>query len=417
MSVLIQSHSSQTSSKPSPARPVKQTIPNLSLAARSRPPNSKPASLLATCQRALIHHADHLDQFPPIPDLLPLHLIEPVIKKITRPHVLEDLQTRAPHLAEYTEPLWRAFIIRDFAFGKEKLADAEVRDPAMWPEIYQRFKRKKERDQKRSVAALKKAVQETSSNGGGLVIKPTAHVEPSSTSSYRRRTAASTSGGYGSSVAKKDFFGRLKHEAVSKSVHRAIVPPILGKRTATQAQLHATGARKVLRPPADMVADLKESSNSSSSSNTNSLIRAAKAPPSNGKSEHDFVFGSKERVREISRPLWAPGEKPERPGAKGRSMPGRAASGPLWDPDSGRSSSKRVNGVVEPYDLTKDREQRLRDLKAGKTSASTPARMGIQQQADEGREETGVSLSSRFLEDDSEDDDEDDLFGTNTVRV
>lgn len=406
MSVLIQPHSTPSTSKPSPARAVKQSIANLSLAARSRPPNSKPASLLSTCQRALIHHADHLDQLPPIPELLPFHLIEPVIKKITRPHVLEDLQTRSPHLAEYTEPLWRAFIIRDFAFGREKLANAEVRDPAMWPEIYQRFKRKKERDQMRGVAALKKAVQATNSHAGGLVIKATARPEAPSTMSQRRRRMAglTTNGGYSSSPAKKDFFGRLKHEAVSKSVHRATPTSILGKRTAAQAQLHATGARKVLKPPADMVASLKENSNSGNSN----PLGAAKVPMRNTKSEHDFIFGSKERIHDISKPLWAPGEKPERSArtlGKVGLTPARPASGPLWDP--ARSSRDRINGVVEPYDLTTDREQRLRDLKAGKTTVSR----GINKPREEERrrEEQSLSLSSRFLEDDS--DDEDDLFG------
>ncbi|KAI5363752.1 putative RNA polymerase II transcription factor SIII, subunit A [Septoria linicola] len=94
------------------------------------------SSLLAMAIRCAHRNIESIDNLSD----MPFEMARPIMKKITNPHQLRELEINSPHLAEYTGEFWQAFIRRDLP----NLPDKDMlypKNPASWHKIYRKLMR------------------------------------------------------------------------------------------------------------------------------------------------------------------------------------------------------------------------------------------------------------------------------------
>ena len=85
-----------------------------------------------TCAHNNIDMIDNLSD-------MPYEMAQHILKKVTNPHQLVEIQTNSPHLAEHTGELWKGFIRRDLPNLSREDRMLEPKNPASWYKIYRRL--------------------------------------------------------------------------------------------------------------------------------------------------------------------------------------------------------------------------------------------------------------------------------------
>ena len=97
------------------------------------------SSLVFMTQRACLRN------LPGITDVgdVPYDILRPILRKITNPQQLHDLETQSPHIADADAELWRAFIARDIPAWQSKLV--EPANPRSWWKVYKKLMKEEKR--------------------------------------------------------------------------------------------------------------------------------------------------------------------------------------------------------------------------------------------------------------------------------
>lgn len=92
-----------------------------------------------SCAQRNIHFIDNLSD-------MPYQMAHPILKKVTSPNQLLEIQTNSPHLAKDTGELWQAFIMRDLPnLTQENMI--YPKNPESWYKVYRKLMRtEKERE-------------------------------------------------------------------------------------------------------------------------------------------------------------------------------------------------------------------------------------------------------------------------------
>ncbi|KAL2416465.1 hypothetical protein ABEF95_016139 [Exophiala dermatitidis] len=308
-------------------------------------------SLLAMARRACGRYSARITD---IGDL-DYELVRPVLMKIESPEKLHQIELASPQIIGLDAELWLNFIKRDIPDWH--LKPHEPKDPKNWYKVYRKLKAEAEQDSKADEAMLKAALANIKKEKEQNVVEIANKVPGSYGPSRRARIFNNyVTGRTGSKGANKmTLMEKIRKEARDAKASRMNRPMHeLPKR-----------ATPVTTPPQRFVEDLKQKAAVAAKAVT------VTSPPT----------ASRRPVIRTSRPpLHAP-----RP------------------PQSNDSS----------YDLTKDREARLRALKAGKPlvpTATDPARAPVSMSTAARRDLGPTSRSAShltldFLEDDDGADD------------
>jgi len=110
------------------------------------------ASLVSMTQRACIRN------LPGITDVAdaPYEVIRPVLRKITNPQQLRDIEERSPHIADADAELWRAFIARDIPGWETKILTPK--NPRSWWKVYKKLIREEGRAKEEQEEQLRLAM-------------------------------------------------------------------------------------------------------------------------------------------------------------------------------------------------------------------------------------------------------------------
>ncbi|KAL1310921.1 hypothetical protein AAFC00_001146 [Neodothiora populina] len=111
-------------------------------------------SLIEMCQRAAIRDAIDIRDVGE----LPYRLVRPMLRKITNPGQLAEIEEASPHIAEDSGEIWRTFIKRDIPDGDRKMQANAPANPADWGKVYRKLKRADQRQQDAAEEQLKAAL-------------------------------------------------------------------------------------------------------------------------------------------------------------------------------------------------------------------------------------------------------------------
>jgi elongin-A len=121
-----------------------------------------PATLLSMAQRGATRDISSLQDVGDIS----YELLRPILKKVTNPEQLRNLEIKSPHLADHTAELWQAFIARDIPQWQKKIM--EPKNPKSWWKVYGKLmrgeKRAKEASEEQLMAAMKGIDKEREAN-------------------------------------------------------------------------------------------------------------------------------------------------------------------------------------------------------------------------------------------------------------
>ncbi|KAI4746936.1 hypothetical protein E4T50_02707 [Aureobasidium sp. EXF-12298] len=109
------------------------------------------ASLFDMAQRACIRNV--MDMYD-VGDLR-YETIRPVLKRVTNPAQLRQIEEASPHIAEDDAELWQAFIRRDILKAEDKLLTTRPENPSSWWKVYRKLKREDEADTQAAEDRLK----------------------------------------------------------------------------------------------------------------------------------------------------------------------------------------------------------------------------------------------------------------------
>ncbi|THW76776.1 hypothetical protein D6D19_02845 [Aureobasidium pullulans] len=112
------------------------------------------APLLDMAQRACIRHVMDLQDVGE----LSYKVIRPVLKSVTNPAQLRQIEEASPHIAEDDAELWEAFIRRDISKAESRLKTTRPRNPSSWWKVYRKLKREDETETKAAEEKLKAAL-------------------------------------------------------------------------------------------------------------------------------------------------------------------------------------------------------------------------------------------------------------------
>ncbi|KAI4721252.1 hypothetical protein E4T48_02421 [Aureobasidium sp. EXF-10727] len=112
------------------------------------------ATLFDMAQRACIRHV--MDMY----DVgeLRYETIRPVLKNVTNPAQLRQIEEASPHIAEDDAELWQAFIRRDISKAESKLQMTRPKNPSSWWKVYRKLKREDEAETQAAEDRLKAAL-------------------------------------------------------------------------------------------------------------------------------------------------------------------------------------------------------------------------------------------------------------------
>ncbi|KAL2033321.1 hypothetical protein VTO58DRAFT_104035 [Aureobasidium pullulans] len=112
------------------------------------------APLLDMAQRACIRHVMDLQDVGE----LSYKVIRPVLKSVTNPAQLRQIEEASPHIAEDDAELWEAFIRRDISKAESRLKTTRPRNPSSWWKVYRKLKTEDETETKAAEEKLKAAL-------------------------------------------------------------------------------------------------------------------------------------------------------------------------------------------------------------------------------------------------------------------
>ncbi|EHY59470.1 hypothetical protein HRR83_001256 [Exophiala dermatitidis] len=293
-------------------------------------------SLLAMARRACGRYSARITD---IGDL-DYELVRPVLMKIENPEKLHQIEQASPQIIGLDAELWLNFIKRDIPDWH--LKPHEPKDPKNWYKVYRKLKAEAEQDSKADEAMLKAALANIKKEKEQNVVEIANRVPGSYGPSRRARIFNNyVTGRTGSKGANKmTLMEKIRKEARDAKASRMNRPMHeLPKR-----------ATPVITPPQRFVEDLKQKAAAAAKTVT------VTSPPA----------ASRRPIPTSRPPLHAP--RPQQPN--------------------------------DSYDLTRDREARLRALKAGKTPVPTTSSTMAQSQT-----RSANHLTLDFLEDDDGPDD------------
>jgi len=320
---------------------------------------------------------------------MPIELVHTIINKIDNAAQLHQLELNSPQVVGHTKEAWLNLLKRDIPNYEARMPDANWRDTIFavdnadrWHKVYAKLRRQVERESKEVNERLMGELRGVEMK---QPIKISNSLKAASNSQQRNRKGWAEAkydsnkdlyrGGGGGASAKASagasFFEKLNRNAVTKASARM--------RTPTH-KLKPVFNKEVKRAPMGLVEDLKE----------------------------------RREILEGQRRIQADRERREKEGGADKAASTRAPrntrDGKSAPPLHGPNPAKASGG--QPYDLTQDREARLRNLKTGPSSTRQPSKQEI------------ARLTEDFLEDDDDDDgggeggggggyadDNDDLFG------
>ncbi|KAI4748083.1 hypothetical protein E4T50_01627 [Aureobasidium sp. EXF-12298] len=112
------------------------------------------ATLFDMAQRACIRNV--MDMYD-VGDLR-YETIRPVLKNVTNPAQLRQIEEASPHIAEDDAELWQAFIRRDISKAESKLQVTRPKNPSSWWKVYRKLKREDEAETREAEDRLKAAL-------------------------------------------------------------------------------------------------------------------------------------------------------------------------------------------------------------------------------------------------------------------
>lgn len=89
---------------------------------------------------------------------LPYRLVRPILKKITNPAQLAEIEEVSPHIADEDAELWHIFIKRDIPNGEKMIPLNTPTNPRSWSKVYRKLKRADERSRNAAEEQLKAAL-------------------------------------------------------------------------------------------------------------------------------------------------------------------------------------------------------------------------------------------------------------------
>ncbi|KAK5940796.1 hypothetical protein PMZ80_007213 [Knufia obscura] len=309
----------------------------------------------------------------------PISLVRTIINKIDNPTQLRTLELNSPQTVGHTLEAWLNLLKRDIPNYEARLPENyretifAVENADKWHRVYKKLKRQVERETQEQNDRLRDTLR-------GVETKEPMRIAAKSTdprAGNRQRKGWAEArydlnkdlyhSGPGKASKGTSFFEKLNRNAVTKSSARM--------RTPTH-KLGPVFNKEVKRAPMGLVEDLKER-------------REIMA-------QQRRLQVEKERLKREG------GAVPRGAGARGAGV-----APPLHGPNAARA-----NGG-QPYDMIKDREARLRNLKTGGGTQASPEKTKPLSEQEIAR------LTEDFLEDDDDDMDEadnDDLFGGSTSK-
>lgn len=84
-------------------------------------------------------------------------LVEPILRKVTNPYQLHDIEKVSPHILDHSAPLWKAFIARDVPEWEKKIM--EPKNPRSWWKVYRKLMRDEQKEKDASEQALMAAMK------------------------------------------------------------------------------------------------------------------------------------------------------------------------------------------------------------------------------------------------------------------
>ena len=96
-------------------------------------------TLVSMAQRACIRNVDSLVDVGDVS----YDLLRPILKRISNPDQLHQIELASPHIADSDAELWRAFIARDIPSWEEK--KLEPTNPRSWWKVYRKLMRDEEK--------------------------------------------------------------------------------------------------------------------------------------------------------------------------------------------------------------------------------------------------------------------------------
>lgn len=307
-------------------------------------------SLKSMARRCCVRFVRNLDNI----GHCPVELVESIINKIDNADQLRRLEENSPQVVGHTEEAWINLLRRDIPNFEARMPGPDWRETIFsvenadrWWRVYRKLKKEVEKEQHEADAKLAQLLggirKERDQQQSKVVNRP-----PPTVNMNRYRTAAynfnkdmfSSRGASG-----QGFFDKLNRNAVTKASARMRTPTHKLKPTINGTPKRAPAA----------------------------LVEEARARKEREAKEAQLA---QERER-------------------------RAKSGPATRVPKGSLAQGSAPPLHAPgYDLTKDREARLRNLKHGKGT-------------DPGRRQEIAKLTADFLEDDDDDDDDVDMSGQN----
>lgn len=233
-----------------------------------------PAATLQTMAiRALAHRGRDIHDF----GVCPVHLLQPVLPKITNPDQLRTLEQNSPQILGHTREVWLSMLKRDIPFWKERLPrDWETtifapENAGKWHRIYFKLKSDVEAEKERSRRALVQELEESAAARGPETVVRTR--EPLYLGDGKKRQRKSYNDA--KYALNKDMYSKTKGESFFDKVKRNAVTKSVSKRIGPTRTLKPVLAREIKRAPLGMVEDIKESKEA--------VVRNVGLPPSDGK--------------------------------------------------------------------------------------------------------------------------------------
>ncbi|KIW22684.1 uncharacterized protein PV07_10957 [Cladophialophora immunda] len=288
-------------------------------------------------------------------------LIRPILLKIESPEKLHQLELSSPQIIGHDAELWLNFIKRDIPDWD--LKRHEPSNPKNWYKVYRKLKAEATKDSSNDEAALKAALAviqkgkeqntaEIASTSRSVGLYSSSNAPgPSRKARIQWNYISGKTGAKGAS--KMTLMQKIRKEAKDAKAGKM-------NRPMHELQKRQTG---VVKAPAHFVEEVKKMK----------VLQAAEA----------------------KKALSPPPKRPSVIGATGNVSSSRP---PLYAPPTLAPKTKPQPAVAsggKPYDLTSDRESRLRALKSGRSVSKVDSK---------GCEDANGSLTLDFLEDSDEGD-------------
>ncbi|PNS20741.1 hypothetical protein CAC42_2986 [Sphaceloma murrayae] len=233
-------------------------------------------TLVSMSRRTAVKHVDDIMTFA---DLAP-HLLPPIIRKVSSPKQLRDLEIDSPQIVGLpaTVEQWKAFIRRDIPNWEKKTL--EPKNPALWWKVYRKLKREDEADQKVAEERLKQALGKQAAQKESNKSTILHSVLPEARSSIKHLES-----GVNRKTVGMDALKALRRQTAHSAMSRSIAHKFKGSVTASRsaqpvrpAHLDMAANRgTVSAAPSKMVQEYARKAGTSSSALPSTASRAVPA--------------------------------------------------------------------------------------------------------------------------------------------